>query len=62
MVSGCNAGDLPFDAEFPEKPLPAVDQKTRKGPADVSKSDEREINLSRFLFHSSSISLVWVHG
>jgi hypothetical protein len=55
VVFGRNAGDLPFEAEFGEKPLSAVDEKTRESPTDMSKTNKRKVNLSGFLFHQSSI-------
>jgi hypothetical protein len=59
MVPGCDAGDFPLDAVFPEEPFPPVEQKPGEGPSDVSKSDECEINLSRFLFHGPSVLPLW---
>jgi hypothetical protein len=46
-----NPRDSPFDAMFFEQPFLSVDQKAGKSPADMSKSDKCEIDLSRFLFH-----------
>jgi hypothetical protein len=52
MAPGCDARDSPLKAELPEKPFPAVEQEPGEGSPDMSESDECEIDLSRFLFHS----------
>ena len=59
MAPRGDASDPPLEAELLQKPFLAIDQKARKGPADMSKSDECEIDLSRFLFHGLSVLPLW---